>query len=246
MDNIPLYATIIILISFLTMSATYSHDVKPVTHLLGYTVVNAPMDLGFSMSPSDKYEVTVLIQGILNSKRKDKVWFQCGEKVPQAQWYAKAKEVAEVCVSTARMHGVDPVGQLATWQQESRLDPCAIGPGARNFAIRKGWLPKKRIISYKKEQVLAVLEHPVFKASFKTVDLGLAQLLYPWFTSGASQSEILSLEGAKASAQELARRGQRWKTDEPWITWPGKPSKARKVKIEWWVHTIMEIDFFEK
>lgn len=236
------------LLAFLSWSAATSYTLESTetTLINPNPVVNINKLLGFSTAPQDRSEIDTLIQGILNSKNIDKVWFQCGERVPKKDWHYRAEEVARACIYSAKLYGIDPVGQLATWQQESRLDPCAIGPSARNFAIRNKIIPKKRTISYTKDQVLAILDHQKFKASFKTVDLGIAQLLYPWFTGSFSKEDILSLgPGSLASAQELARRGQRWKTDEPWITWPGKPSKARKAKINWWVHSIMKIEFFK-
>lgn len=245
MKNLALYPTLLVLIAFLALSASFQSLDVPV-ETIAFPEVKEASFLGFASEPKDNREVYILITGILTSKRKEKAWYYCGERLPRDKWYITAKQVAEACVSSARMYGVDPVGQLATWQQESRLDPCAIGPHARKYAIRKKLLKRKRTISYKKEEVLNVVRNKSFKSSFHSVDLGIAQLLHPYFTRGALPEEVLSLEGAKFSAQELSSRAKRWKTKEPWNTWPGKPSRARKANISWWVYTVMEIDFFDK
>lgn len=194
--------------------------------------------------PQDRSAEYMLIKGIIISKIKEGVWYQCGVRLPETIWYDKAVEIAEACVYSARPLGVDPMGQLATWQHESRLDPCAIGPYPRKWAIKRKLLRAKRgSLSYTKAEVKAVLADPRFKASFPVMDLGLAQLLYPLYTRDATVDEILSVDGAIYSAKELAYRGKMWKTDEPWIYWPGHKSRSRANEIHWWVYTVMEQEF---
>lgn len=239
------YILTLLLIGFLTLSSV-PHE----TTYLEIEGVTKPKTkvkpLRLKVRPQDRSDEYVLIKGIMTSKVKEGRWYQCGEVVPREDWYNKAVEIAEACVYTARPLGVDPVGQLATWQQESRLDPCALGKHPREWAVREGLLKaKKNTLSYTKQEVKKVLGNPKFKASFPVVDVGLAQLLYPRYTRGADIDEMLSISGAIYSAKELEYRGKRWRTEEPWITWPGHKSQARKNTINWWVYRVMEIDFLK-
>ena len=232
----------LILLGFLTMSSV-PPQVTPLT-ITPVGIYLAPNVYPLEFQPQDKSDEYLLTRGILTSKLKEGVWFQCGLRLPEETWYAKAVEVAEACVYSARPLGVDPVGQLATWQQESRLDPCALGPYSRAWAVKHGLLKVKRLtVSYTKAEVKVVLTDPRYKASFYAVDIGLAQVLHPYYTHGATLDEMLSMDGAIYSAQELAHRGRRWRTDKPWNYWPGHKSASRAKKIDWWVYTVMEIDF---
>lgn len=238
---------VLILLSLLVLSnKPYQSDIVAKQIEVRETVFK-PFNSQVVFTPQDKSNEYVLVKGILTSRAKDGVWYQCGLKIPEEQWHSKAVEVARACITSAKPYGIDPVGQLATWQQESRLDPCAIGVGPRKWALRHGLLKaKKTTISYTKEEVKKVLENPWFQRNFKRVDLGLAQLLYPAFTRDATVDEILSMEGAKYSAIELDHRSKMWRTDEPWITWQGNrpESKAkRKAAINRWVYKVMEINY---
>lgn len=236
---------LIALFSFLALAST-PRSPTPLT--AEYTdFVNQANILRLTVCPQDRLAEYTLIKGILTSKAKEGVWYQCGNTIPKDEWYVKAVEIAEACVYTARPLGVDPVGQLATWQQESRLDPCAIGPHPRNWAIERGLLKAKRnSLSYTKAEVKKVLTDAKFKATFPKVDLGLAQLLHPWFTRGATLDELLSIEGAQYSARELAHRGKMYRSKKPWVYWPGYKSKSRENTINWWVYRVMEIEFLNK
>jgi len=204
-----------------------------------------PKPLRVVYSPSDKALEYKLRQGILKAKAKVGIWYQCGQKVTYEKWYSQAQEIAKAAIESAVPLGVNPVGQLATWMQESGLDPCAIGPSVRNYAISKGILKaKKTTISYSKEEVLKMLADPEIRLMYPVVDIGLAQLLYPYYTRNASLSDMLTvIPGAKYSALELAKRSKSFETDEPWVTWPGHISEGRRKKIHWWVYKVMEISF---
>jgi hypothetical protein len=239
-----LYTILFVLLGFLVLSSyPYSEEPQSISGVEIKLVKPSP---SLEVYPLDRSSEYILTKGILTSKIKEEVWYQCGKKVPHEEWYDRASELAEACLYSARPRGIDAVGQLATWQQESRLDPCALGPYPRKWGIRKGLLKKKCTLSYTKEEVKKVVEDPRFKASFRSADLGLGQQLHPWYTHGATLDELLSIAGAEVTAKELEERGKRWRTDEPWITWPGHKSKARKRKIEWWVYKVMEIDFLKK
>ena len=112
--------------------------------------------------------------------------------------------------------------------------------------MKRKLLKKQRSMSYTKAEVEHVLADRRFKATFPLVDIGLAQLLHPAYTRGATLDELLSIDGAVYSAKELAYRGKRRRTKEPWVYWPGYKSSARKANAEWWVYNQMEIDFLRK
>lgn len=237
--------TVLALMGFLTLSST-PNQIEPLA--IDYQGVQSPAsDLSMVFRPQDRSDEYTLIKGIITSKVKEGVWYQCGLKVPVSDWYDRAVEIAEACVYSARPYGLDPVGQLATWQQESRLDPCALGTYPRQWAVKHGLLKAKRSsLSYTKAEVERVLADPRFKASFRLVDLGLSQALYPAYTHGATVDELLSIDGALYSAKELVYRGIMWNTKEPWIYWPGYKSQEREDQIDWWVHRVMEIEFLHK
>lgn len=239
-----LCAVSLVLLGFLAMSSTPALPEGLAIEIPNTVDHEFKMQLTFS--PQDRSDEYTLIKGILTAKVKEEVWYQCGVRVPTSLWYPKAVEIAEACLYTARPLGVDPVGQLATWQQESRLDPCALGTYPRKWAVEHRLLKRQRSMSYTKAEVKRVLADRRFKATFPLVDLGLAQLLHPAYTWGATLDEILSIDGAIYSAKEMAHRGKMWRTKRPWMYWPGFKSQARKANADWWVHRVMEINFLHE
>lgn len=234
----------LILLGFLAMSSV--PHVPASLSIEAIDIALPPTQLHLAFQPQDRSDEYLLTKGILTAKTKEDVWYQCGVRVPKAEWYTRATEIATVCVHTARPLGVDPVGQLATWQQESRLDPCALGTHPRKWAVKRKLLKRQRSMSYTKAEVESVLANRRFKATYPLVDLGLAQLLHPAYTHGATLDELLSIDGAIYSARELAHRGKMWRSKTPWVYWPGYKSQARKANAEWWTYSVMEIEFLLK
>jgi hypothetical protein len=188
----------------------------------------------FSYTPMDKSLHYSLTMGILRAKKLDNSWYQCGKLLNKSQWYDKASEMADAVIVSSHFWNEAPVAQLATWQHESRLDPCAIGLYPRKFAIKMGWLRDKP--SYTKEEVKYVLKQTRLRSTYEYVDLGLSQLLYPLFTDDADLDMVLSVEGGSyLSSREMARRRIMFRTREPWATWPGRFSEGRKRVINEWV-----------
>ena len=184
-----------------------------------------------------------LANGLIRTKYSDGVWFQCGTKLNQNDWYITALRWAREIYKAEINFSIDGNRMLATILQESRADFCALGKTPRQMAFKYKYLkPHGRTFSYPKEQVLRFLNSKVWTRRKQEADLGLCQILYPKYSHGYIADQIMTLEtGIKHCAMFAAYDITKGKGD-PWQAWRGgKFCSQRNNTLKWWIRDIMKL-----
>lgn len=197
-------------------------------------------------APLDESEVNYLTRALLRAKAYWGAWNQCGVEVPKDKWEETAEFYVRLNLYYAKKHGVNPVGQMATWEHESLTDPCGLGIGPRKWAYKRGLLKRKRrSCSHTPKELRKLFKNEWFRTRWPQIDIGLAQLLYPTYTHGKSFEEVITPHGgAEASSMEMELRAKQFRLKKPWITWQGLNYLLdRDRRINWWVRNVMKIQY---
>jgi hypothetical protein len=172
-----------------------------------------------------------------------KIWWDCGEKTPLDQWDARGEKIAEATLIAMKRNGlrVDPMGLLAVAWNESRGNPCSIGPRTRARAEKMKLLPEgKAWFEYTREDVLAVLDNEKWQARNNVADVGLYQDVFPNYAriidDGGDKrclrpknvacrvprtAELVNIEtSAEVGVHGMLVRYYHFRTREPWFYWP--------------------------
>lgn len=169
--------------------------------------------------------------------REDGGWWSCGEYYTDPDDISeKAVEIAYHVVRVTDLVDLNPWGFAGTLANESALDPCALGPGPRKWAVKNGYLPDRvRTISHRIEDVLSVVRMDSAKRRFKKtgIDLGPCQMLAKYYQGDPLDMMSIPI-GIEICAREMARRGTMYRTDRPWTFWRGKKLDWYDLKVTRW------------
>ena len=175
-------------------------------------------------------------------------WYSCGGIVPIEQYPVRSAQLVRALRTALREVGLEHPnylwGALGIMWQESRGNPCPLGPYSRRWAVAKKVVKQKHLSHWTEADALAAL-HAAGKAH-RGVDAGLGQNIWPvnamvldgGVARPATAEEMVSVEGsARALAFHLAEQA---KVDprRPWAYWPGMPSADYAKKVEGWVRVM--------
>lgn len=172
-------------------------------------------------------------------------WYGCGEITPPEEEPARALEL----VNALRV-GLIEVGLLeprylwaaaAIVYQESRGNPCALGPNSRKWAA-KHKIVNKHLIRWTAEDALKVMTSPKAKRRGVGFDAGIGQTIWPENAHVldendeprvATAEEMTTVEGgARALAYHMFENAQIDKR-RPWLYWPGRRDDVYGSKLAW-------------
>lgn len=198
----------------------------------------------------DQLKEQALVQevadGFLVAIRAEKWrWYGCGEVTPPEEEPARALEL----VNALRV-GLIEVGLLdqsylwaaaAIVYQESRGNPCALGPNSRKWAARHK-IVNKHLIRWTAQDALKVMLSPKAKRRGVGFDAGIGQTIWPENAHVldendeprvATAEEMTTVEGgARALAYHMFENSQIDKR-RPWLYWPGRRDDVYGSKLAW-------------
>ncbi len=162
----------------------------------------------------------------LVDKRDHGKWYWCGELLDAHRQEEISIAIAYRTIVFQQIMNAENIsswGIIATAYNESGLDACAIGYHPRKWAYKKGFLKKrKNRISHNKQEVLDFINNPIAKKKYRKsgFDLGYCQVLSRFYRG--KEYEALSHEGGiKMCVEEMQRRSNINKTNQPWKYWKG-------------------------
>lgn len=172
-------------------------------------------------------------------KHDGDVWIECGKRIKnktrsmkRAWLYAWSIVDAAESVSDAQFTLI-PWSLVAIYSNESVFDRCAMGPGPREWAYRRGIMKKKRtMLSHSERQILDVITSSAAKRAFSRsgFDLGPCQLLSRFY-NGDPANMMSVYEGSKICAREARKRCVRHGIAQPQLFWPGRRSRWYQSRV---------------
>jgi len=189
-----------------------------------------------------------MADGIASFKISQGGWWECGEHLTDASAIKDRAAAYAFVIVKAAWEVSDPVenetpfvlnpwGMAGTIFNESKFDRCALGAYPRKVAYEIGLLKRSKLtLSHKEEDVLRVVRSKEMAEYFKHsgFDLGATQLLSRFWDNPRDFETMISLQGIEFGAQVMMRRGRFYKTDRPWLYWPGKKSDWYDAKVKRW------------
>jgi hypothetical protein len=233
-----LVVLLVVLVAILVCSNVWSEPLpEPPT-------APAPVDM-----EQEQELVDVATAGLVRAVEAEHwAWYACGAVIPKEEYPARAEQIVRALRTALREVGLSHPnylwGAMGIMWQESRGNPCPLGPYSRRWAVAKKVVKEKRLERWTVEDSLAALR-AAGKAK-RGVDAGLGQNIWPvnaqvledGVVRPATAEEMVSVEGsARALAWHLAEQA---KVDarRPWAYWPGLPSAAYAARVEGWVRVM--------
>jgi len=204
-------------------------EVKTLTTGVDPKVTYPPFDDGLPKTPSIETHPLVnrLAKGIVNRKVNQEVWWECGSLYDTREYTGVALTYAHNIVRVSKKYRLNPWGIAATIAKESKFDRCAIGKYSREWARKRNFLKPRikahfrRTLSHPKEDIVNLLKRPEWKRSWRNVDIGAMQVLWPCYYTGPA-SDMLTLDpGLDIQARKMYDWSKFYKTTSPWAYWTG-------------------------
>ena len=182
-------------------------------------------------------------------RRDGSVWRECGERTPPEEQPARARDLVKSVYTALRDNGLTSEIYLwatsATIWQESRGDPCAVGPLTRRWAVEQRLIGEGvHFTRYNRDDVRRMVNSRAWKSRRRRVgaDLGIGQNVWKKWAKMrdpitheeryATIDEILSVDGgAQVVAYQMRGRMKWYNTPQPWRFWPGRAGRATYPKM---------------
>jgi len=121
---------------------------------------------------------------------------------------------------------------LALYAKESVFDICALGPGPRKWAYKRGLVKRRPWLSHYRKEVVKIVTHKAARRIFRRgVDLGPCQLLSRFYKGNMLDMMSSVQQGSMICAQEAYDRGYGQDIKQPQLLWSnGKPNSKRAKK----------------
>jgi hypothetical protein len=199
-------------------------------------------------------DLIVRISAGILAHKKATGWWECGDLLTDEQMGEKALEYAKLIVNESERVSdkepsgwrLNPWGLAGTIANESRFDRCALGLNPRKSAYKMFVIKqRRRSISHSEKEVLDALKNPLLLRQFQNrgYDLGLAQILTRGIKGVPIYSRMLNAEyNIIDAANKMRIRGIMYKTDRPWMYWPGFSSKEYDGKVIRWARKLGALD----
>lgn len=187
-------------------------------------------------------------------------WWSCGEVLSDEEQKDHAVEWAYRIVYLAWEYSdrgsddgitINPWGIFGTAANESGFDVCALGPWPRKWGYQHKTITKRRLcISHPYEEIKATMLHPKGIERWKTSGIDAAPLHQLWRCDEKGMckpkwnrerlpaipvDDVFSLgKGFEYNVRKMKKDSIDFKTDRPWLYWPGYRSERYDTKVVRW------------
>lgn len=201
-------------------------------------------------TPTDLDTERELVQsvadGFLKAIRSENwSWYDCGGTTSPEDEPARALELAQALrsalVEVKLLEASYLWAAAAIVYQESRGNPCAVGPNSREWA-KKQKLVNKAMIRWTASDALKVTSSPKFHKRRVGIDLGIGQTIWPENAHvldaygnprKATPEEMVTVEGGARAVAYHMLENSLIDPKRPWLYWPGKRDEVYGSKLAW-------------
>lgn len=196
--------------------------------------------------------ITEVAEGLVRAVERERwAWYECGAITPPEEYMERALRIT-IAMRTALLenglsHPYYLWGAMGIVWQESRGNPCPLGPHSRKWAAAKKLVAQKHLIHWTAEDALRVMTSPKLGKRGTGVDAGLGQTIWPnnarirvhdGISRPATPEEMVTVEGSSRALAYHLQQNAQLNPRRPWAYWPGIPQKTYAEKIEGWVRVM--------